>query len=114
MCNHVLGLARSHGRLPAAPTFPSLLKMASNPLLKCQSTIEEKILVIVLSSKDSMEMMLKCRVNLPVMWFLPPPGGPMAATSSCRRGTGRRLRQELDEGCSAHYLNSLLSHKYSI
>lgn len=63
-------------------TFPNRVKIASKPLLKCQSTSVEKILVMVLSSKDSMEMMLRCRVKRPVMLFLPPPGGPIPLTSS--------------------------------
>ncbi|KAH3867082.1 hypothetical protein DPMN_030207 [Dreissena polymorpha] len=44
--------------------------------------------VIVASSNSSIEMMFMWRVNLPVMSFLPPPGGPMAATSSCRTDSG--------------------------
>ena len=63
-------------------TFPRRVKMASKPLLKCQSTREEKILVMVVSSKDSIETMFRCRVKRPVMVFLPPPGGPMPHTKS--------------------------------
>lgn len=61
-------------------TLPNLRKEASNPLLKCQSAIEENIFVIVESSNDSIEIRLKCRVNRFVIAFLPPPGGPMAHT----------------------------------
>lgn len=63
-------------------TFPSLVKIASKPLPKCQSTREVNILVMVESSKDSIETMLRCLVNLPVMWLRPPPGGPIAHTNN--------------------------------
>ena len=62
--------------------FPSLPKEASNPLAKCQSTMEVKIFVMVLSSNESMDMIFRCRVNRPEMSFRPPPGGPMAETKS--------------------------------
>lgn len=39
-----------------------------------------KMFLMVSSSKLSKEMTLKCLINLGVMLFLPPPGGPMAAT----------------------------------
>lgn len=72
------------GKAALLLTFPSRVKIASNPLLKCQSTNEENIFVKVASSKDSMEMMLRCLVKRPVMVFLPPPGGPIPHTSSCK------------------------------
>ena len=63
-------------------TFPSLPKDASNPLAKCQSTMEVKILVMVLSSNESMDIIFMCRVNRSEMALRPPPGGPMAETKS--------------------------------
>lgn len=82
-------------------TLPSLRKAGSNPLPKCQSTMEEKILVIVESSKDSMEIRLKCRVKRLVMEFLPPPGGPMAHTRFCEvswEGRGKQVQLH----CTVH------------
>ena len=63
-------------------TFPSLAKDESNPLLKCQSVIDVNIFVRLLSSNSSIEMIFICLENLHVMSFLPPPGGPIAVTSS--------------------------------
>lgn len=63
-------------------TFPSLPKDASNPLAKCQSTMDVKILVMVLSSNESIDMILRWRVNRPEISLRPPPGGPMAETNN--------------------------------
>lgn len=63
-------------------TFPSLPKEESNPLAKCQSTMEVNILVMVLSSNESMDMIFIWRVNRSEMSLRPPPGGPMADTNS--------------------------------
>ena len=64
-------------------TFPFLTKGPSYPLAKCQSVIVVKIRVSVASSNSSMETMFKWRVKRLVMSLRPPPGGPMAVTSSC-------------------------------
>ena len=63
-------------------TFPSLPKDVSNPLAKCQSTMDVKILVMVLSSNESIDMILRWRVNRPEISLRPPPGGPMAETNN--------------------------------
>lgn len=63
-------------------TFPSLPKEESNPLAKCQSTMEVNILVMVLSSNESMDMIFIWRVNRSEISLRPPPGGPMADTNS--------------------------------
>lgn len=57
---------------------PSLNIDASYPFAKCQSVIEVKIFIVVSSEKLSIDMTLRWRVNLSVMSFLPPPGGPIA------------------------------------
>ena len=81
--DHTSQLQSRHCNITATNlTFPSLPKDASNPLAKCQSTMEVKILVIVLSSNESMDMILMCRVNRSEMSLRPPPGGPMADTKS--------------------------------
>ncbi|RMX48219.1 hypothetical protein pdam_00005426, partial [Pocillopora damicornis] len=59
-----------------------LPKEESNPLAKCQSTMEVNILVMVLSSNESMDMIFIWRVNRSEMSLRPPPGGPMADTNS--------------------------------
>ena len=42
----------------------------------------EKIRTSVSSSNSVKVSMLKCRIIRGVMWFLPPPGGPIAPTKS--------------------------------
>lgn len=62
-------------------TFPFLTNDPSK-LAKCQSVIDVKILVIVESSNSFIDTTFKCLVKRLVISFLPPPGGPIAATSS--------------------------------
>lgn len=64
--------------------MPSLRKLDSNPLLKCQSEIAVKIRNMVLSSKSSIETTCRWRVNLLLMSLRPPPGGPIAPTNNCK------------------------------
>ena len=47
--------------------------------------MEVKIFVMVLSSKESIDIIFKCRVNRPEMSLRPPPGGPMAETNSWKK-----------------------------
>lgn len=63
-------------------TFDSFAILASKPLAKCQSKIEQKILSSVLSSKESIERINICLANLRETSSEPPPGGPMAATNN--------------------------------
>ena len=63
-------------------TLENLLSCVSKPWLKCQSTITENIFFMVSVLKESIEITLKWRRNRAVISFLPPPGGPMADTSS--------------------------------
>lgn len=44
-----------------------LRKDASNPLLKCQSEMEQNIFISVSSSKQSIEMIFMCRVKRPAI-----------------------------------------------
>lgn len=63
-------------------TLPVRRKAASKPLLKCQSLMDVKILVNVVSSKSAIEMTFIWRVKRSVMSLRPPPGGHIAVTKS--------------------------------
>ena len=97
-------------------TFPSLPKEESNPLAKCQSTMEVNILVMVLSSNESMDMIFIWRVNRSEMSLRPPPGGPMADTNSWNKEIDEmtmKVDEMSDKKLFQKYLTweNLISHK---
>ena len=66
-------------------TLPFRTKLLSKPFPKCRSQMEPKIRVMQASSNSSIVTMFMWRVMRLEMSLRPPPGGPIAETSSCDR-----------------------------